>query len=592
MSPIQPFRLRRYWPVGLVLLAGLGISGWLGWGLHRDAVKLDQERFHLETMQIAANLEQNMERYEERLARLADFCAQFEELPQSIWSFRSQTMTDLDGNLPAVLHAVYCPKITATNFQTHLERGRAVWQESYLFDPTERPGRDVALPVWQFWSRSGAERVALGTDMAAASESHPSLLPALSTARGWVSAPPFQVVRAGGLRETGFWFVLTVFEPNPTQRVLPKEQEETPEQSTKRRGEFNRTVATGLLGVFISTDQMVERAFNATNRPSRIHVRLYAAREPSPDALFNRLSPPPPAPRHRQLMVQPWYGRRWCLEMASTPLFEAESSRYRGWLLLGGGTGMTLLAGALVGVALRARDRQERLTGRIREARDALAAAQQERQRLSRDLHDNSIQALYGIQLGLGHTVQKLDAEPASARRELSAVRSELDTVIAEIRRFITAEASAGKDVDFGGVLRALVERARASTTAQIEVHCDPGAADRLSAAQAVQLANIAREALSNGLRHAKPKRVEITLRSEREEVRLEISDDGTGFDPKAPGRPGVGLASMAARAKEMSGTLDIQSTPGKGTRVTIRVPASPPERAEAEWADEEPDET
>lgn len=445
--------------------------------------------------------------------------------------------------------------------------------------------------MWQFWSRPGAERVPPGTDMAAASESHPSLLPALATARGWVSAPPSQVVRTGGLRETGFWFVLTVFEPNPTQRVPPKEPGESIEQSTKRRGEFSRSISTGLLGVFISTDQMVERAFNATDRPSRIHVRLYAAREPSPDALFNRLSPAPPSPRHRRLLVQPWYGRRWCLEFASTPLFEAESSRYRGWLLLGGGTGMTLLAGALVGVALRARDRQVLMTEQIREARDALAAAQQERQNLSHDLHDNSIQALYGIQLGLGHTAQKLEAEPTGARRELAAVRGELDTVIAEIRRFITAEEGAAKEVDFGGVLHALVERARVGTSARIEVRCDPVAADRLPAAQAVQLANIAREALSNSLRHARPQQVQIALRSEPDAVLLEVSDDGIGFDPQSQPR-GLGLTSMTTRTQEMGGTLEILSAPGRGTRVGVRVPASLAERAEAKCVDDEEDET
>ena len=590
MSPKPPAQLRRYWPVGIVLLAGLGISGWLGLALHRDAVKLDQERFDLETLQITANLEQNMERYEERLARLADYCAQFEELPPSIWSFRSQSMTDLDGNLPAVLHAVYCPKITATNFQTHLARGRAIWEKSYLFDPTELPGREVALPVWQFWSRPGAERVPPGTDMAAESESHPSLLPALSTARGWVSARPFQVVRTGGLREPGFWFGLTVFEPNPSQRIPPKEPGETLEQSSKHRGDFNRTVASGLLGVFLSTDQLVERAFNATNRPSRIHVRLYAAPQPAPDALFNRRSPAPPAPRHRRLLVQPWYGRRWCLEFASTPLFEAESARYRGWLLLGGGTGMTLLAGALVGVALRARDRQEVLAGRIREARDALAAAQQERQKLSHDLHDNTIQTLYAIQLGLTHTRQHLAAEPAKARGELSTLCAELDAVIAEMRRFILAEEGEGKPPDLSAVLRAMVDRARVGTKVQFEVRCDPEASERLAGNQAVQLANIAREALSNSLRHARPQLVQIALRSETEAVCLEVSDDGIGFDPQAQPR-GVGLTSMATRAQDLGGTLEIQSAPGRGTRVAVRVPVFQDESGEAKWADDDEDE-
>jgi len=90
-----------------------------------------------------------------------------------------------------------------------------------------------------------------------------------------------------------------------------------------------------------------------------------------------------------------------------------------------------------------------------------------------------------------------------------------------------------------------------------------------------VHLANIAREALSNSLRHGKPQRVEIALRSDRESVVMEIADDGTGFDLKAPGRSGVGLTSMTARTEEMGGTLEIQSAPGKGTRVVVRVPAT-----------------
>jgi signal transduction histidine kinase len=239
------------------------------------------------------------------------------------------------------------------------------------------------------------------------------------------------------------------------------------------------------------------------------------------------------------------------------------------------GATLTLLATALVGVALRARNQQEVLTEQIREARDALAAAQQERNKISRDLHDGTIQSLYAIQLGLGHTVQKLEADPAKAGRGLSAVRRELDIVIAEIRQFITAEAGADKPVDFSAVLNALVQRAQAGITAQISLHCAPGASGRLTGDHAVQLANIAREALSNSLRHARPQEVQIVLRSEKEKVVLEIVDDGGGFDPKAPGRSGMGLTSMLSRAREMGGTLETQSSPGKGTHVVVRVPAA-----------------
>jgi signal transduction histidine kinase len=155
-----------------------------------------------------------------------------------------------------------------------------------------------------------------------------------------------------------------------------------------------------------------------------------------------------------------------------------------------------------------------------------------------------------------------------------------LDAVIAEIREFITQDAATDKSVDLSAVLRALVQRARTGTTAQIILHCEAAASERLTGNQAVQLANIAREALSNSLRHAKANRVAMALYPARDAMILEISDDGQGFDSKQPAQSGIGLTSMMARTQEMGGTLEIQSAPGQGTRVVARVPISPLEGA------------
>src|SRR5262249_42955608 len=106
---------------------------------------------------------------------------------------------------------------------------------------------------------------------------------------------------------------------------------------------------------------------------------------------------------HRQLW--PMYGHRFSLFFYTTPLFEAQSPRRMARIAVVAGTTLTLLASALIGVALRARNVQELMTEQIREARDALAAAQHERNKISRDLHDGTIQSLYAIQLGLGRTV-------------------------------------------------------------------------------------------------------------------------------------------------------------------------------------------
>jgi signal transduction histidine kinase len=158
-----------------------------------------------------------------------------------------------------------------------------------------------------------------------------------------------------------------------------------------------------------------------------------------------------------------------------------------------------------------------------------------------------------------------------------------LDRVIGEIRQFIIAEKRVKKRTDFSSVLHAVVQRARAGKPAGITLQCDSDTADRLSQEQAVQLASIAREGLSNSLRHAKPRKVEIALRSDAEAVFLEISDDGDGFDPKLPRRAGLGLASMESRARELGGRLEVQSAPGQGTRLTVHVPTISEEHPETE---------
>ncbi|MCW5550957.1 MAG: sensor histidine kinase [Verrucomicrobiae bacterium] len=584
---------RRYWPAWVALVLGLAATGWLAHGLFREALVQDQQRFRLEALILSQLLEGTMERYEERLARLADHCAQFDELPAEVWEFRRSAMTDFSYNLPSVMQAAYCPKIVAAEFESHAARGRALKGESYAFDPESVPGRELALPVWHSWSRSGFPPLQAGTDLARPSTWYPPLAAGLARPKGWVSSAPMRVPRADGGFECGFWFVMPLFKADQGPLRIQRRANELPEDFTRRVRELNRSAATGMLAVFVSTDRMVEQAYNQPTAAPRVHVRFYASGEPNPESLFNSGTQAPANPRHREVTVLPWYGKRWALELTSTPVFEADSARDMAYVAGAAGTGMTLLASALVGLALRARHRQEALTEQIREARDALASAQKEREKLSHDLHDNTIQSLYAMQLDLGHTAQKLAEEPQTAGRELAAVRAELDSVIAEVRRFVLAEERPEQPVDLPSVLKAAAERARAGNPTKIELRCEPKASDRLTGVQAVQLANIGREALSNCVRHARARCVDITLRSDSDAVCLEVVDDGIGFDPNSATGHGVGLRSMAIRSRDIGGTLHLDSAPGRGTRVTIRVPAAPLEHnGEPDPADDEPEET
>jgi signal transduction histidine kinase len=118
-----------------------------------------------------------------------------------------------------------------------------------------------------------------------------------------------------------------------------------------------------------------------------------------------------------------------------------------------------------------------------------------------------------------------------------------------------------------------MVVRLQPTTPAELSFHADTGAASRLSTAQAVQFTQIARTALSNCLRHARPQHISIALRSSEGSVSLEIVDDGAGFDPERPNGEGIGLQTMRRRASEAGGTLVISSRPGEGTRIVVTIP-------------------
>jgi signal transduction histidine kinase len=91
------------------------------------------------------------------------------------------------------------------------------------------------------------------------------------------------------------------------------------------------------------------------------------------------------------------------------------------------------------------------------------------------------------------------------------------------------------------------------------------------------ELYHVAREALNNTLKHAHAQRVQVRLRFREASTSLEIQDDGAGFEPSAARtRGGMGLPGMEERAQKLGGRLEIQSTPGKGTRVILQVPMDP----------------
>ncbi len=209
---------------------------------------------------------------------------------------------------------------------------------------------------------------------------------------------------------------------------------------------------------------------------------------------------------------------------------------------------------------------------RLSERVQALAVVE-ERERIGRDLHDGIIQRIYAVTLGLDDVPEIALSDPAAAAERVERAIDALHAAIGEIRTFIYG-LRPGLEGPGGIVLalESLAEETRLHSPMQIEVQA--GGVPRLSAAASSELLNIAREALSNASRHGAASTVVLQVQVTGSELRLEIADDGAGFDAAAAAPAGHrGLDNMRRRAEALGGTLLVESAPGHGTRIIVALP-------------------
>jgi signal transduction histidine kinase len=236
---------------------------------------------------------------------------------------------------------------------------------------------------------------------------------------------------------------------------------------------------------------------------------------------------------------------------------------------------------ALVTQSFRQRQALQRENEERQRTEQALRASEEQvrrslelRARLARDLHDGVIQSIYAAGLGLESALSELGHDDASARHRLTHCRQSLNGVIREVRAFISGlEPEQLERHGFAQELAALTRTMQALWSARIVHRTDPQAARRLTVGQEVHALQIVRECISNALRHGGARRILITLARDGRQARLAIRDDGRGFDPTQVGNLGSGLGNLATRAREMHGTLQLDSRPGQGVAVTVTFP-------------------
>lgn len=210
----------------------------------------------------------------------------------------------------------------------------------------------------------------------------------------------------------------------------------------------------------------------------------------------------------------------------------------------------------------------ERMLGQLRE----LVATHE---RMVQDLHDTCIQSIYAVGLRLEECRRLVTANPARAIGAIGAAAADLNLVIQDLRAFISQGGSDKEARDFRSEVERMVAAPGARGPAFV-VDIDAAAVAALQPAQAAQLLHIVREGISNVIRHARARKARVALRLTPRRIRLEIADDGRGFDRRAGSRRALGLHHMRARVARLKGRWHLVSAPGRGTRlfVDLRRPA------------------
>jgi PAS domain S-box-containing protein len=219
-------------------------------------------------------------------------------------------------------------------------------------------------------------------------------------------------------------------------------------------------------------------------------------------------------------------------------------------------------------------------TGRLqlqRLARQVVTAQEEERQRLSRALHDEAGQALTALKISLNLIGGDLPNAEISLRRRIGDAAALTDITMERIRMLAQdlrppALDAVGLNHTLEGLCQDFGERTKLAIDYQGQE------LPRLPGTINIVLYRFVQEALTNVAKHASAKRVSVVLQHDDERLSLLVEDDGRGFDPQAKGATssgstGIGLLGMQERIESLGGQLETRSQPGFGTRLTAHIP-------------------
>jgi signal transduction histidine kinase len=235
---------------------------------------------------------------------------------------------------------------------------------------------------------------------------------------------------------------------------------------------------------------------------------------------------------------------------------------------------LLMVIGGLVAGALHQARMHRRLAARERAherfAEQVIGAQEAERRRLAGDIHDGISQRLVTLSYHLDTVGNVLRADPGEAAHQLGLARALVDLTLDEARAAIGGlRPPVLDDLGLAGGLASL-----ARSVPQLEIELDL-AGLRLPEHIEIALYRIAQECLQNIIKHARASTASLRFDLHGAAARLEVADDGVGFDPTGTGdeQPGYGMQSMTERAELVGGSLQVRSQPGAGTTIVATVP-------------------
>ncbi|HUF00480.1 MAG TPA: sensor histidine kinase [Anaerolineales bacterium] len=210
--------------------------------------------------------------------------------------------------------------------------------------------------------------------------------------------------------------------------------------------------------------------------------------------------------------------------------------------------------------------------------RRVVAAQEAERQRIARDLHDETGQSLTAIGMGLRGLSGKLSTRNKEALNILHKLETLTADSLKELQRLMTdLRPSHLDDLGLSAALRWYSTRIQEHSSLNIRVDIHGEECD-LDDAVKITIFRIIQESLNNIIKHSQATHINIHLHFEEKNVRISVFDNGMGFDrdqvqQRRTSRPSLGLAGMEERAALLGGTVNVQSRPGYGTEVEALIP-------------------